>query len=90
MTQIILLYFVGASIGMVVGYLIAFLMQHGAVIKAGVGLNNFHTLIMEDKGVRNITTLYIAVGVIPFAVLGGWAGSHWAKRKPVAAQVSAT
>jgi hypothetical protein len=80
MMQIILLYLLGAVIGVTAGYMLAFAVQPGAVTKAGVSLANFHTLLIQDKQVRNITTFCIATGVIPFTVLGGWAGSAWAKR----------
>jgi hypothetical protein len=81
MTQIILLYAVGAVTGVTAGYVLGFLVQPGAVAKAGVNIANFHTLIMDSKDVRNMTTLCIATGVIPFAILGGWAGTYWAKRR---------
>lgn len=81
MTQIILLYMVGAVIGVTAGYTLGYLVQHGAASKAGVGLADFHTLILRNPHVRNITTFCIATGVIPFTVLGGWAGTHWAKKR---------
>ena len=83
MTQIIFLYAVGAMIGAAAGYLLGFLVQLSTAGKAGgVSLRTFHTLIMADKDVRNMTTLCLAAGVIPFAILGGWAGTYLARRKP--------
>jgi Na+/melibiose symporter-like transporter len=80
LVQIIALYFIGAAVGVAAGYVLGYVANSGAVSKAGVNLAHFHTLLLQDKNARNLTTLCVAIGVIPFAVLGGWAGSHWAKR----------
>lgn len=74
------LYLVGAALGVAVGYGLGFEVQHGVAREFGVGLLRFHELVIADKGVRNLTTLCIAVGVVPFAVLGGIVGSRLAKR----------
>lgn len=82
--QIVLLYSIGAAIGVAAGYGLSILVFHlwpGGLPTAGVGFTNFHTLIMSNSDVRNHSTLCIATGVIPFAILGGWAGTYLAKRQ---------
>lgn len=81
MLEILLMYFAGTAIGFAAGYLLAFVTQPGAVSAANATLANFHTLIMDNKDVRNVTTLCLATGVIPGAVLGGIFGNAWVKRR---------
>jgi hypothetical protein len=86
MTQIMLLYMLGAAIGLTAGYILGFLIQHGAASRAGVGLGSFHKLLFQDKDVRNVTTFCVATGVIPFTALGGWAGTTLARKRNPSAQ----
>jgi hypothetical protein len=65
---------------------LGFVVQSEAVGRAGVSLGSFHTLIVQDKDVRHITTLCIATGVVPFAALGGIAGRRLAGKRRSSAQ----
>lgn len=84
MLQILTPYFVGAALGIAGGYVLSFLVNYKAVGAAGVGLAQFHTLILTDANVRNMTTFCAATGVIPGALLGSIAGNKWATRKRAA------
>jgi Na+/melibiose symporter-like transporter len=84
MTEILLMYFAGTVIGAVAGYFLAYITQPGAVSAAGASLASFHHLVVENKDVRGITTLCLATGIIPGAVIGGIVGTGWAKRRETA------
>ncbi len=69
------LYFCGAAVGMLAGYLLAFVVQYGKVKAASAGLATFHTLILSDSDVRGVTMVCLAFCIIPGAMVGVWASS---------------
>lgn len=80
MPQILTLYFCGAFIGILGGYVLAYF-ANVAFLDVKAGFSQFHTLLNVEDKVRNLTTFCVATGVIPGALLGAMAGNKWANRQ---------
>ncbi len=71
----IALYFAGAGVGSLVGYVLAFFVQFTHAGGTLLSLARFHEVILTDKGVRGVTMVCLGLCIIPGALIGVWAGS---------------